>query len=115
MSGYGFALGMSNSQGGRMSNNRPPTAFSTVNGGMGSMSSQAPRKSIAMAETDYFKKISIKEFTQNKIAEAARNSMVSPMRGSVTGKQPRQGPYGAKPTMCNERLEMHSETMDDDN
>lgn len=79
------------------------------------MSSQAPRKSIAMAETDYFKKISIKEFTQNKIAEAARNSIVSPMRGSVTGKQPRQGPYGAKPTMCNERLEMHSETMNDDN
>jgi hypothetical protein len=59
---FGFVLGASNSNG-RMSNNRP-SAFSPggrqagVNGSI----SQKPRKSIAMAETDYFKKISIKEF-----------------------------------------------------
>ena len=38
--------------------------------------------------------------------------MQTPQRG--TGKQPKQGPYGAKPTLCNDRLNLHSETIPDD-
>ena len=62
--GFGQFLG-SQSYGGRGSVgrssviNRSTFAHSGVNG----TESQMPRKSVAAAETDYFKKISIKEYT----------------------------------------------------